>query len=124
MQKKWKKITSDYVDDEAICYIDAWKETEEQGKTIAWVDTLSGRVIYNDPEARTDAQAQEVIEKVVGKAKKEHPYSVERLEDLLKDVINYECEEIGSGVDVQMNLYSMGFTEEEMIFFGYPPCIE
>lgn len=124
MQKKREKITSDYVDDEAICYIDALKETEEQGKTIAWVDTLSGRVIYNDPEARTDTQAQEVIKKVVDEAKKEHPYSVERLEALLKDVVNYECEEIGSGVDVQMNLYSMGFTEEEMIFFGYPPCIE
>lgn len=124
MQKKWGKITCDYVDDEDICYIDVWKEGEEQGKTIAWVDTLSGRVIYGCPEARTDAQVQGVIRELVEKTKKEHPYSVKYLEGILTDVVYFECEEIGSGVDVQLNLYSMGFSEETMIFFGFPPQIE
>lgn len=124
MQKKWEEITCDYVDDDAIRYIDAWEKGEGQGKTVAWVDTLSGRVIYGCPEARTDAQAQEIIKETVGKAKQEHPYSLGRLEELLRDIVNFECEDIGSGVDVRMNLLSMGFSEEEMIFFGFPPYID
>lgn len=124
MQNCWSEIKNEYVDDDAICYIDAWKEGEEQGETIAWVDMLSGRVIYGYPEARIDTQAQEIIKETVKNAKKEHPYSVERLESILKDVVNFECEEMGSGVDVQGNLYSMGFSEEEMIFFGFPPYLE
>lgn len=124
MQKLWDEITYDYIDDNAICYIDAWKEGVEKGRTIAWVDMLTGRIIYRYPEARTDSQAQEVIREIIEKAKRNHPYSLERLERLLKDIVDFECEDIGSGVDVQMNLLSMGFSEEEMIFFGFPLYME
>ena len=124
MQKKWDEITCNYVDDDEFCYIDAWKNKEEQGETVAWVDMLSGRVIYRCPEARTNTLAQEAIKEIVDKVKKEHPYSVKRLEDILKDVVDFECEEIGSGVDVKSNLSSMGFSEEEMVFFGFPECVE
>lgn len=124
MRNYWSEIKCDYVDEDFICYIDAWKKGEEQGQTIAWVDMLSGRVIYGCPEARVDEKAQEVIQETVKKAKKEHPYSGKRLEDILRDVVNFECEELGSGVDVKANLSSMGFSEEEMIFFGFPEFIE
>lgn len=124
MRNNWSEIRCDYVDEDDICYIDAWKKGEEQGRTIAWVDMLSGRVIYGCPEARVDKTAQEVIQETVKEAKREHPYSVQRLEGILKDVVNFECEEIGSGVDVKSNLSSMGFSEEEMIFFGFPEYVE
>lgn len=120
MHKKWDKITCDYVDDEDICYIDA-TEGVKQGKTIAWVDMLSGRVIYGCPEAMTDIQAQEAIKRTVEKAKLEHPYLLERLERLIRDIISFECEDTGTGVDVHMYLSSMGLSDEEMIFFGFPP---
>lgn len=120
MQSYWSEVKCNYVDDESICYIDAWKEGEEQGQTIAWVDMLSGRIIYGCPEAHMDILAQEAIAKSVNKAKEAHPYSVNRMEKILMDIVDSECEGIGSGVNVRENLLCMGFKEEEMLFFGFP----
>lgn len=125
MQKEhWKEIRHDYVDEDAFCYIDAWEDEIQQGKTIALVDMLSGRVIYYDPLARVDIMAQSVIKEISGEAQKEHPYSVGKLEDLLHNVVNQECKELGSGVNVEQNLKAMGFQKDEMIFFGFPPRLE
>lgn len=124
MQNYWSEIRSDLVDEEFICYIDTWRKGEEQGQTIAWVDMLSGCVIYACPEARIDVDAQEVIQETVKEAKKEHPYSLNHLEDILKGVVKFECDEIGSDVDVKLNLSSMGFSEEEMVFFGFPEYLD
>ena len=117
---KWERISYDYIDDDNICHIKAWESIREEGKTIAWVDMLSGRVIYRDPEIQSDVAVTAVIQSVSEQAKKQHPYAADELEGILYDVVSYECEELVSGVDVQMNLFSMGFSEESMHFFGYP----
>ena len=86
--RHWAEIRADYIDDtDKFLRIDAWKTgaDEEEGKVIAYVDTLSGRVIYVDPIARIDAYAQELIKEASEKYKKEHPYDVEALEEMLKE---------------------------------------
>ena len=46
----------------------------------------------------------------------------ERLESILRSVVDYESEE--GPENGRFNLEAMGFTEEEMIFFGFPPSID
>lgn len=51
----------------------------------------------------------------------EKRYTVEELEALLRGVVDYEAEEPdGLG---RMNLDAMGFSDEDMEYFGYPPMI-
>ena len=45
------------------------------------------------------------------------PYSIEELEELLKNVVDYEC---GEGDMAAYNLEAMGFSEEQMLYFGLP----
>lgn len=50
------------------------------------------------------------------------PYTKEYLEYLVRGVVNYEAEEpddLG-----RMNLEAMGFSEEDMLYFGYPERID
>lgn len=124
-KRRWAEICSDYMDEDGILYIDAWKtgNADEQGSTIAYVDTYSGRVMYVDPDARIDAYAQEIIQKVSNEAKRLHPYSVEELESVLSCVVAYEMEEPDLGATVE-NLSSMGFSEEMMRFFKVPEAAE
>ncbi|MCM1237234.1 MAG: hypothetical protein NC489_44770 [Ruminococcus flavefaciens] len=106
-----------------IRYLEAKDEDSTEWHVIAAVDTETGKVFYSDPAARTSASAQLIIKGIVDTAKKEHPYSVERLEGILAGVIDYECEEMASGEGTdyaEMNLSAMGFSEEEMRFFGFP----
>lgn len=119
---KWSEIRSDFIDeDDGFLRIDAWEmdDDAEEGKVIAYVDTLSGRVIYIDPGARTDLYAQEEIEAAVTQYKAEHPYSVEDLEEICRSVVSYELEEPDLS-DTVANLEAFGFTEEQMHFFGVP----
>lgn len=44
-----------------------------------------------------------------------HPYSIEELENLLRNVVDYEAEE---GEYARGNLADMGFSDEQMHFFG------
>ena len=123
-KSKWREVCTDYIDEEKICYVDAWKGKCERGETVAWIDMLSGRVIYRDPVARVDAEVQQAVEEVVISIKKQHPYSVEELERMLFDVVHYACEDLESGVDVEMNLISMGLSADAMHFFGFPEVDE
>lgn len=63
----YAEIRCDYETDENILYIDAWKtdDDNEEGQTIAYIDTLTGRVIYRDVTARYDRYAQEIIRQKV-----------------------------------------------------------
>lgn len=52
----------------------------------------------------------------------EHPYTIEELESLLESVVDYA---LGDGVEfARENLYSMGFSDEQMRFFGFPEEID
>ena len=58
---KWAEIRTDFVDDDDnFLRVDAWKTDtgDEEGEVIAYIDTLSGRIIYADPDAITDEYAQ------------------------------------------------------------------
>lgn len=119
-ERRWTEIRNDYEDD-GFRRIDAWKtgDDNEEGQVIAVVDMMSGRVLYNEPLARVDEFAQKIIQETVQEAKKQHPYGVERLEELLWNIVDYETEEgIENG---RMNLETYGFTNEEMEHFGFPP---
>lgn len=120
--RHWSEIKAYFIDSNDECMrIDAWKTDNdaEPGETIAYVDTLSGRVIYANPLAGTDPYAQEVIQEVSEAYKKVHPYGVTELENMLRGVINYEIDELDLSA-AQNNLKDMGFSNEEMVFFGFP----
>lgn len=117
-KSSWARIADQ--EEDHFCRIHAWKtDNEGEGKTIAIVDMLTGRVIYLNQEARKDPVVQNRIRSVVERAGKNHPYSIERLESILCSVVDYECEE--GPENGRWNLEAMGFDEEEMIFFGFPP---
>lgn len=115
----WSEIKSEYINEEGFLCIDAWKTAndEEEGKVIAYVDTLGGRVIYVDPMARIDENAQEIILAKSREYQKKHPFNVDELEALAEDVVNFESEE--APADGYSNLEAMGFSEEQMRFFGF-----
>lgn len=115
----WSEIRSEFINEEGFLCIDAWKTAndEEEGKVIAYVDTLGGRVIYVDPMARIDENAQEIILAKSREYQKEHPFNVDELEVLAKGVVNFESEESAS--DGYQNLEAMGFSQAEMKFFGF-----
>lgn len=70
----WSEIRNSYVDDENICYIDAWESSNdnEEGATIAYVDMNTGKVIYVNPLAMKDNYAQSIINETIANAKKIH----------------------------------------------------
>ncbi len=121
-KRNWVRIADQ--EEENFCHIHAWQTDSEKGggKTIAIVDLLTGRVIYLDQAARNDPMVQKRIHSITDKAGKAHPCSVERLESILRSVVDYESEE--GPENGRFNLEAMGFTEEEMIFFGFPPSID
>ncbi len=61
---RWQEIRCDYMDeDDRFWTVDAWETADdnEEGTVIAYIDDITGRVIYIDPLARVDKYAQEVI---------------------------------------------------------------
>lgn len=60
----WAEIRCDYMDKGTRFWsVDAWKTADdsEPGTVIAYIDDITGRVIYTEPLARVDKYAQEVI---------------------------------------------------------------
>lgn len=95
----WSEVRSEFINEEGFLCIDAWKtaDDDEVGKVIAYIDTLGGRIIYVDPVARVDENAQEIIQAKSKEYQKEHPFNVEELETLAKGVVGFESE--GSPID-------------------------
>ena len=64
---KWAEIRCDYCDDDGFWSVDAWRTDNgnEMGNVIAYIDSLTGRVIYTEPLARVDEYAQEVIKEAL-----------------------------------------------------------
>jgi hypothetical protein len=60
----WSDIYSDFIDDDEI-YIDAYKVNSMEGRTIARIDILTGKVTYLDKRAKTDKFAQEAIQDAI-----------------------------------------------------------
>ena len=61
---KWREIRCDFFnEEEERYYVDAWKtgNDNEEGKVIAKIDLANGTVEYLDEDARTDEDAQVVI---------------------------------------------------------------
>jgi len=62
--RHWGEVKCDYIDEDDLFWrVDAWKsaDDDEEGKVIAYIDDLTGRVIYTDPIARVDEYVQEII---------------------------------------------------------------
>lgn len=64
--KKWMEVKCDYIcedPNDMFWRVDAWKTADdwEEGKVIAYIDDLTGRVVYADPDAQWDEYAQAVI---------------------------------------------------------------
>ena len=63
-ESHWAEIRCDYIDETDMFWrVDAWKSSNdnEEGSVIAYIDSITGRVLYTDPLARVDSYAQEVI---------------------------------------------------------------
>ena len=61
----WAEIRCNYMDDtDRFWRVDAWKtENEsEEGKVIAYIDDIRGRVLYIDPLAGVDETVKELVE--------------------------------------------------------------
>ena len=62
----WADIRCNYIcedEDDMFWRVDAWEtdDDNEEGRVIAYVDDLSGRVVYADPCARWDEEVQEIV---------------------------------------------------------------
>lgn len=80
--------------------------------------------IYGDKAKRLPATLDEIARVLVpGTAYGErYPYTRKDLEELIRGVVDYEAEEPdGYG---RINLMDMGFSEDDMEFFGMPPYLE
>lgn len=66
----WSEIRDEF-EDEGILHIDAWKiDDENEGcETIAKVNMTTGEVYYLDERAKTDRNAQELIQDIVADIK-------------------------------------------------------
>jgi len=62
----WSEIRSDF-EEQYMVYIDAYltPDDNENGQTIAKVNTITGNVQYIDERAKTDAKAQEAINEIL-----------------------------------------------------------
>ena len=66
----YEEVRCDYIDEnDNFWRVDAWKHGNEQGEVVAYIDDLSGRVLYNQPLAITDELVKEVIEEKVKEIK-------------------------------------------------------
>lgn len=117
-KRHWSEIKSDY-EEEGLRYIDAWEtaDNDEEGRVIAVVDMYTGRVIYNEPVARVDKGAQEVIKSVVVEARKVHPVNIDRLEEIIKNIAQFEAQK--STESAAMMMKAVGLSKAEMEFFGF-----
>ena len=68
MASKWDEIKCNYMNDFFRC-VNARKKGIDKEETIAYIDDLTGRVVYADPSARSDDYAQEVIQNVLSELK-------------------------------------------------------
>ena len=69
----WQEVKCDFLnDDDGFWRVDAWKDDDpnSEGEVIAYIDNLTGRVIYTNPVARVDRYAQEVIKERLTSLKK------------------------------------------------------
>lgn len=66
MESKWHNVVSDHVADDEI-FIDAWLtgSQSEEGKVIAVINKTTKEVTYRDEWAKSDLQAQEVINNIL-----------------------------------------------------------
>lgn len=61
----WAEVRCDHMDENDYFWrVDAWKTDSdtEEGEVIAYIDDITGRVLYHDPLARVDSYAQSVIQ--------------------------------------------------------------
>ena len=119
------KITNDFIDENDICHIIQWQEQDEVDipTTIAYVDMFTGRVLYTAKDFLLSDYSKYMIAEAVDKANKAHPYTFQELEQAIKNVVEYETEEI-NGVGYQIainNLSDMGIDEDMALFYGFPP---
>ena len=62
--EKYAEVRCDYLDETNMFWsVDAWKtgDDNEAGQTVAYIDDITGRVLYTDPDARTSELVHEVI---------------------------------------------------------------
>ena len=60
----WEIVTCDYFSSESMLWhVDAWESKDDPiGRTIAYIDEVTGRVIYADGRAQRDTLARTVID--------------------------------------------------------------
>lgn len=117
----WEYMSTDRQED-GIRYLDV-KEPGGFIYTAAGIDMQTGKVFYSDVRAQSDIYAQARIQELVKIAQDMHPYNLERLETLLTGTVMYAVNDTESGEGLSAatdNLTSMGFTRDEMRFFGLP----
>jgi formate dehydrogenase maturation protein FdhE len=55
-----EKVSTCFVDDD-FTYVDVYFKDEEEGKTVAFIDNITGRVLYKDNSYRTEPKVTEAI---------------------------------------------------------------
>lgn len=80
MRRIFEEVRCDYMaEDDHFWRVDAWRPAAEQGEVIAYIDDLTGRVLYACPEARYDSAAQEIIAGSVDMVRKNLPAKLSTL---------------------------------------------
>ena len=68
----WSEIRCDFLDEEDRFWrVDAWRSPDDdaEGEVIAYIDDITGRVLYTEPLARVDTYAQEIIKEKIADLK-------------------------------------------------------
>lgn len=90
MINKWTEVKCDYMDDSDMFWcVDAWQTNNEneEGRVIAHIDDLTARVTYDDPDARIDPLAKEIIAQKIEEIKQDWKNNKEEKLNNLKDIM-------------------------------------
>ena len=66
--------------------VKTWDADSKKEKTAAYIDSVTGRVLYIEDTARTDADVQAAVQDRVKDAKREHPFTIEEFEKYYLDM--------------------------------------
>lgn len=90
--KKISEVVTSYID-ESFIYVDVFFEGEEYGKSVALIDTITGRVIFKDNDFRIVPEVKNVINERLEELKKMNQL-LEVVEVCLPVEKEHETEEI------------------------------
>lgn len=84
-----KMVRCTSVNKDGYWEVKTWDADSKKEKTAAYIDSVTGRVLYIEDTARTDADVQAAVQGRMKDAKRQHPFTVEELEKYYLDMLKF-----------------------------------